>query len=426
MILGITLTFIVSRLILYGLIFVAPTGQFDTSTELTLKKLQALGTDDYWNVHLWNKLLSWDAVFFLKGMTSKGKIPRFEHELAFSTLWSSMVKYFAKTDDVYQTLKVAVLLENILFYSSSVVLYYLTRAIFSENNKKQYYGKRLAKISTNLFIFTSASGFLTGIYSEPLSFALTFVGILLHEKSTSTTIPNGIDCNWSRWPFYFLSAIFFAVATINRANCVLLGIYYIVDLLQLVSHRRMLKALFFPLLAGTTMLIVCLYQHYSLPYQAFCPQRGEWCTTQMFDGLPFTKTNFYGFIQSRYWNCGFLRYWTLNNIPNFLIAMPNFVVMFYSTIYFTRIYPSFRVRPLVFVTQAFLIMIALFAHVQIINRVSSFIPLHLWYLADRLLRNSFREQHPVGDDKIVKGYIYWLAFWIPIQTVLFACFLPPA
>ncbi|QLQ80361.1 hypothetical protein HG537_0D03620 [Torulaspora globosa] len=426
MILGITLTFVISRLCLYGLIFLAPNSQFDTSTELTLKKLQAIDVDDYWNVHFWNKLLSWDAVFFLKGMTLKDGNSRFEHELAFSPLWASMVKYLANTDDVYETLKIGVLVENILFYSSSIVLYYLTRVIFSENNKKQFYGKRLAKITTNLFIFTSASGFLTGIYSEPLSFALTFIGILLHEKSISTTIPNGIDCVWSRWPLYLLSAIFFGLATINRANCVLLGIYYVVDLLQLILERRLLKALFFPFLAGTTMLIACLYQHYSLPYRAFCPQRGEWCTTRLFDGLPFTTMSFYGFIQSRYWNCGFLKYWTLNNIPNFLIAMPNFVVMFYSTIYFTRIYPSFRVRPLVFITQALLIMIALFAHVQIINRISSFIPLHLWYLADRLLRKSFNDQHTVGDDKIVKGYIYWLAFWIPLQTVLFACFLPPA
>lgn len=421
-----TLTFVVSRLVLYGLIFLAPTGQFDTSTELTLRNLQASQSDEFWNSHFWNKLLSWDAVFFLKGMTSKDRIPKFEHEFAFSPLWTSIVRYFAASDDVYQTLKVAVLLENLLFYASSIVLYYLTRKIFSENNKKQYYGNRLAKITSILFIFTSASGFLTGIYSEPLSFALAFVGILLHEFSISTTIPSGIDCTWSRWPLYFLSAISFAGATLNRANCVLLGIYYLVDLFHLTMQRKVIKAIAFPLVAGTTMLTVCLYQQYLLPYQVFCPQRGEWCTTQLFDALPFTRTSFYGFIQSQYWNCGLFKYWTLNNIPNFLIAMPNFVVMLYSTVYFTRIYPSWRVRPLVFITQAFLIMIALFAHVQIINRVSSFIPLHLWYLADRLLRNSFSDRHAAGDDKIVKGYIYWLAFWIPLQTILFACFLPPA
>lgn len=426
MLLGTTLTFVASRLVLYGLILLAPIGQFDTSTELSLQKLVAPGADKFWNVHLWNKLLSWDAVFFLKGMTCTEYSGSYEHESAFSPLWTRLVRHFAKTDDVYETLKVAVLLENFLFYSSCIVLYYLTRKIFSENNKKLYYANRLARITTTLFIFTSAAGFLTGIYSEPLSFCLTFVGILFHEISIITTIPNGVDCKWSRWPLYTLSAIFFSGATLNRPNCVLLGIYFVVDLFQMVMHRRFLKALLFPLAAGILMGSVCLYQHFILPYETFCPQRGEWCTTQFFQGLPFTRTTFYGYIQSHYWNCGFLKYWTVNNIPNFLIAMPNFVVMLYSTVYFTRIYPYFRVRPLVFITQAFLITILLFAHVQIINRVSSFIPLHLWYLADRLLRKPFSDKQITGDDKLVKCYIYWLAFWIPLQTILFACFLPPA
>lgn len=49
-------------------------------------------------------------------------------------------------------------------------------------------------------------------------------------------------------------------------------------------------------------------------------------------------------------------------------------------------------------------------------------------MADRILKTSYKQDdtRPIGDDKIVKAYIYWLALWIPLQTVLFACFLPPA
>ncbi|CAI7041322.1 BEM_collapsed_G0002130.mRNA.1.CDS.1 [Saccharomyces cerevisiae] len=59
---------------------------------------------------------------------------------------------------------------------------------------------------------------------------------------------------------------------------------------------------------------------------------------------------------------------------------------------------------------------------------SLLLPLHLWYLADRLVKTSDpkKMENPKGDDKIVKFYIYWLAFWIPLQTILFAAFLPPA
>ncbi|KAG2441008.1 hypothetical protein HXX76_003861 [Chlamydomonas incerta] len=39
-----------------------------------------------------------------------------------------------------------------------------------------------------------------------------------------------------------------------------------------------------------------------------------WCSSR----LPYV----YGFVQSLYWNVGFLRYWTLQQAPNFLLAMP--------------------------------------------------------------------------------------------------------
>lgn len=428
MIVRTSLVFVVSRLVLYGLIFLAPEGQFDTSTELTLNRLVADGSKDYWNRHLWNKLLSWDAVFFIKGMTSEDGIPEFEHEYAFSPLWIRFVRLCAGNNELYDVLKVGVLLENVLFFLSSIVLYYLTRRLFSQSNRESFYAKRLAGISTDLFIFTSASGFLTGIYSEPLSFALAFSGMLCRELSVEVTIPSGLDCMWSKWPLYILSSMCFSFATLNRPNCVLLGIYYIFDLLQLAKDKKVLKAVAFPLLAGVFLFICCVYQHYILPFDTFCPQRGGWCETQLSASLPFTSVNFYNHIQDHYWNVGFLKYWAINNIPNFLLAMPNIVVLLYSTIYFSKIYPHYRLKPLIIITQALLIMLIFFAHVQIINRVSSFIPLHLWYMADRILKTSYKQDdtRPIGDDKIVKAYIYWLALWIPLQTVLFACFLPPA
>lgn len=432
MILRTSLIFAASRLVLYGLIFLAPESQFDTSTELTLKKLLAPDliskSSEYWNRHLWNKLLSWDAVYFAKGMTSKGGIPEFEHEYAFSLLWIRMVRYFARSDDLYDVLKTGVLLESMLFYASTIILYHLTKRLFSSSNKDSFYAKRLAGVATNLFIFTSASGFLNGIYSEPLSFALAFSGMLCRELSVEVTLPSGLDCRWPKWPLYLLSTAFFGLAVMNRPNCVLLGIYYIFDLFQLAKEKRFFKALAFPLLAGILLFICCVYQHYVVPFGIFCPQRGGWCQTQLIDGLPFTISNFYSHIEAHYWNVGFMHYWTVNNIPNFLVALPTIVVLLYSTIYFSRIYPYFRLKPLIITVQLLLITLIFFAHVQIINRASSFIPLHLWYMADRILKVSYKKEdtRPVGDDKIVKAYVYWLALWIPLQSVLFACFLPPA
>lgn len=432
-----TLLFFAWRVVQYLLVILTPKNQFDSSTELTIyyilsssSLLASSNVNSFWNARLWNKLLSWDAVFFIKRMALGNCEPDYEHEHAFTSLWVYTVRLFSKDKkDLYTILKIGVLLENILFYLSTVLLYFLTVSVFSHNNPRSEYARKVARNTVKIFVFSSVSGYLTGIYSEPLSFALAFLGMLAREKSIHILIPFHVDCRWSRWPLYLFSAVCFSLATVNRANCILLGFYYIFDLIQLTKIRRYSKAFLFPLLSGILMSTVCCYQIYYLPYKTFCPDRAEWCNTQILKSLPFTKTMFYNYIQSHYWNVGFLKYWTWNNLPNFIIAFPNVVVLLYSTVYFSKIYPYFTMRPLIWITRALVLIIVLFAHVQIINRVSSFIPLHLWYISDRLTKGYMMKDHKGimgGDDKIVKGYLYWLIFWVPLQTILFASFLPPA
>lgn len=428
-----TILFFVSRICQYVLVFLSPIDQFDTSTDLTLQKLLPAAylssRSEFWNRHLWNKLLSWDAVYFIKGMLSKDGIPEFEHEYAFSSpLWIYTVRFFARSDDLYRVLKVGVLVENIIFYLASIILYHLTFRTFSHNGQGSHYARKIAEKTVTLFIFTSAAGFLTGIYSEPLSFALSFLGMLFRENAVSILVPFHIDFQWSKWPLYILSVACFSLATVTRSNCIFVGIYYIFDLLQLIRVRKYSKAFWFPFLSGFTMFMACIYHYYYLPYKIFCPERGEWCQTQLLNGFPITKTMFYNYIQSHYWRVGFLNYWSVNNIPNFLFALPSVIILLYSTVYFSKIYPLYNLKPLIWITQALVIMVLLFAHVQILNRISPFIPIHLWYISDRLLKTSTKKGNnaSVGDDKIVRAYIYWLIFWIPLQTVLFASFLPPA
>ncbi|CAI4056266.1 hypothetical protein SUVZ_02G1210 [Saccharomyces uvarum] len=433
MLVGLTLYFVLFRSLQYLLVFLTPVRQFDTSTSLLLNELCSSPNEinSYWNKYFWNKLLSWDAVFFIKNMTSKDGKPQFEHEYAFSQLWASLIRLVVKNNDknIYHVLKVAVVMENALFYSSAIVLYFLTKRTFSQNQKQSRFAKSIAKKTSLLFFLTSAAGFLTSIYSEPLSFFLAFVGIWCRECTISIPVSGQFDCPWRNWFSYsIISMTCFTLASLNRSNCILLGIYFVFDLIELTKNRKFVKAICFPLLSGLLMFSALIYQQYYLPYKTFCPQRGEWCTSQLLPRLFITKTSLYSYIQGHYWGVGFLRYWTLNNIPNFLLAIPNIIILTYSSIYFSKIYPSYNLKPLVWITRSLVVMVCLFAHVQILNRIASFLPLHLWYLADRLVKTSGPEQmeNPKGDDKIVKFYIYWLAFWIPLQTVLFAAFLPPA
>lgn len=422
--------FVLVRCFQYLLIFIAPNNQFDNSTEILLRKYcseEQIG--QFWNKHLLNKLLSWDSVFFLK--TAINGEPVFEHEYAFSVLWARMIRYISgDSKDIYQVLKNAIMLENMLFFLSVLVLYYLTKVTFCKYNKAQTrYGADVAYKTATLFIMNSGAGFLTSIYSEPLSFLFSFLGILARELAIKVSIPYDIEFPWSSLPLYLIgTTLSFTFATLNRSNCILLGIFYLYDLYYIVRKKEWKKAFFFPLLSGAIVFLAFIIQQYYLPYQKYCPQRGEWCDTSIVDinFLKFlTKRSFYSFIQSKYWNLGLLNYWTLNNIPNFLFGLPTFIVLFYSTIYFRRIYPNPKLYPLVLITRAFLIIILLFAHVQIVNRVSTFIPLHLWYVSDRLnkLTNSKKQG---GDDLIIRLFLYWTVLWLPVQTLLFAFFLPPA
>ncbi|CAI4037247.1 hypothetical protein SMKI_02G1150 [Saccharomyces mikatae IFO 1815] len=433
MLAGLTLYFVLFRSIQYLLVFLTPIRQFDTSTLLLLNELCSSPSEinNYWNKYFWNKLLSWDTVFFIKNMTSENGKPQFEHEYAFSQLWPSLVRFFVKNNNknVYHVLKVAVAIENVLFYLSGVVLYFLTKKMFSQNIKQSQFSRSIARKTSLLFFLTSAAGFLTSIYSEPLSFFLTFVGIWSRECSISIPVLGRFDIPWRYWFSYsFISMTCFTLASLNRSNCVLLGIYFVFDLIELIKNRKLVKAICFPLLSGSLMLSALLYQQYYLPYKTFCPQRGEWCKSELLPNFFVTKTSLYSYVQGHYWGVGFMKYWTLNNIPNFLLAVPNIIILIYSSVYFSEIYPFHNLKALVWIARALIVIVCFFAHVQILNRIASFLPLHLWYLADRLVKTSDQKkmENPKGDDRIVKFYIYWLVFWIPLQTVLFAAFLPPA
>jgi len=174
MIVGLTLYFVLFRSIQYLLVFLTPIRQFDTSTSLLLNELCSSPSEinSYWNKYFWNKLLSWDSVFFIKNITSKNGKPQFEHEYAFSQLWTFFVRLFIKSnnDSIYHALRVGVAIENVLFYLSGIVLYFLTKKIFSQNIRQSQFARTIAKKTSLLFFLTSAAGFLTSIYSEPLSF----------------------------------------------------------------------------------------------------------------------------------------------------------------------------------------------------------------------------------------------------------------
>jgi GPI mannosyltransferase 2 len=135
---------------------------------------------------------------------------------------------------------------------------------------------------------------------------------------------------------------------------------------------------------------------------------------------------------------GFLKYWTVSNLPLFCVAAPMLVVLFQSSRIALKktlegwIWPvddlrqSFLVR--LAITQGLLAILAVtHYHVQIINRISSGYPLWYWYVVS--LAFTRRESGKVvssGRCALFHAVTQTMAAYALVQAVLFGSFLPPA
>lgn len=142
----------------------------------------------------------------------------------------------------------------------------------------------------------------------------------------------------------------------------------------------------------------------------------------------------YQFVQMHYWNNGFLNYFTLQQSPNFLLALPMILItVFGVTEYFFEDPIRFltlgsvvregkgnqvgflqdRMLPHVYLWTFMFITCLLFMHVQVMQRFLSGIPVLYWYAAHRLQKQS-------------TFIIYYCVIYNLIATTLFAKFYPPA
>ncbi len=170
------------------------------------------------------------------------------------------------------------------------------------------------------------------------------------------------------------------------------------------------------------------YQAYA--YFVFCVQLGspqaEWCSA--------FPPSIYSYVQSKYWDVGFLRYWTLNQLPNFLIATPSIILIFAFAIeHLKRALPPLSNRekksqqlesafynssitPHAIHAAIFASILLLASHTQIVLRLAHSMPFTYWAATWLLVR------HP----KAARLWITWSVFWGTISIILWATFLPPA
>ena len=166
-------------------------------------------------------------------------------------------------------------------------------------------------------------------------------------------------------------------------------------------------------------------------YDSFCTSAkvAEWCH--------YSYPLIYSYVQAKYWNVGFLKYFTLKQLPNFAIALPtitisSMAIVDYVAFDFQRFltlgasegkpskkaFYSDRILPHIYLTMVMLFMAVTSMHVQVIVRFFTCVPVLYWWLGTSVAYKTHT--------KIIKCYTFYALAYASAGIVLFSKFLPPA
>lgn len=386
-------------------------------------------------------LFRWDALYFVDA-AERGYVH--EQQWAFSWAYSRLLRvlgqFFPGTaESPLQCYIVAgIILSNVCHLLSVLVLYRLLILVLGTRQQRH-----VAFVASVLHILTPASLFMSAPYAEALFSLLNMTGMLcyVHSKRTAqcgyTTVQEDV--------YKLSSGALFASATLIRSNGLLSGLILLCDAIGYLScifswrlDYSDVRRLLVTSLAG--LFVACGFAGPQyVAYQQFCGasnlDRRLWCDRNI--------PSIYSWVQSHYWNVGLFRYWTVSNLPLFLLAAPILWLLLTSstTALHTgiqelrnRSHSVARQRPTLMafslpeiaLPQFVLAVTALTNfHVQIVNRIASGYP--TWYLTTaQSLVDSHHISSIPGPPLKVEWVVRGIIMYALVQGILYANFLPPA
>ena len=375
---------------------------FDTSGELVRLTLRPGAWDAYWDA--WAApFVRWDTVYFV-AMAERGYV--YEQMLAFQPGIVHVLRVMGSVPRVWgapwsPTCAVlgGAIAANLASILAPVLLYRLLRTLTRSDT--------VAERAALLSVLAPASGTSLSAPTPESFYSILALSGLLLLTHTHTAYQWG-------------AAVCFALATWFRANGVLLcgflvwhGLYK--PVLESWPTRRRSHAI-----SGIASALVSVSPFVAQQWWAYtrlCPGR-PWCDAR----LPLAYT----FVQRAYWDVGFLRYWTVAQVPNFVLAMPVLAVAAYACRPLVSssvlvVLAPWRARQApgdVYVyachTLVLVCILLLASHVQIALRMATpgGMPLVWWACA------ALYERH--------RGVLVYLLCYSTAAIVLYAGFYPPA
>ncbi|EJT80331.1 GPI mannosyltransferase 2 [Gaeumannomyces tritici R3-111a-1] len=384
------------------------------------------------------RLVSWDAIYFVES-ADRGYV--FEQEWAFGygppTIISWIVKALRASGWSWSGVPAAALVGVLVAHASHLLS---ALALLRLGNLVWHDQPGVALTATCLHVLSPAGLFLSAPVAEASFSLLSFAGMLLFAKAARA---GSVGSVLARDGLTLASAVVFALATTFRSNGLLNGIpfafAFISEASGFLSHPSAATIWRLAVLGlGGICIAAGLIVPQAVAYQRYCLQPPgtplrSWCNQ--------TLPSIYSFVQREYWGVGPFRYWTVSNLPLFMLAAPVLFILVKSGWDFlgaprgipqtsgktaqrkedTAQYADGGLVRSMAAAQVLLSVMALTSyHVQIITRLSSAYPVWYWWLAKHLAGEDGR---PTGS---AKGFVVFMVMYASIQGVLFSSFLPPA
>ncbi|GAB6029021.1 hypothetical protein CHUAL_004809 [Chamberlinius hualienensis] len=373
-------------------------------------------------------LQRWDGHHFLT-VAEQGY--EYEKSLAFFPLFPFLTHTLANTlflplqsfINCHLTLLTAAVTLNFILFNLSVLIYYeLSRVVLNDQQK--------AYRAAILFCFNPASVFFSAAYSESLYSCSTFAAMLLLQKRK-----------------YTFSTLLFALGTFTRSNGTANAGFpiYSQAVLPLLTrwvydlnvHLSIISAIS---QAGIIIAPFFVFQWYA--YQLFCTMNFASNVSEsavrlslenpsefVIPGRDTPWCNYrypipYAYVQSYYWDVGFMKYYHWKQIPNFLLAAPAILLCFHGIFKFairmlktlnseetTVRQSNFELLPYI-VQLCFLLVFGITSmHVQVVTRLlTSSSPALCWFAAE-LLPDIFNRRYKLKTKKIDVQIIPFPLLW---------------
>lgn len=387
--------------------------------------------------HLLGGFLRWDAQHFMH-IAKYGYT--YEHTIAFFPLYplvgglfSRALSYILTFLSLESIILVVLISLNIVFFKyATLMLYKLTKELFNED---------VAYKSAVLFCYNPASVFFIAPYTEALFSLLSFFVMYLCVKIYQKNVSGG----------FVLLSVCVALSLATRSNGLLnVGFFwYLVICLWLTGRSKTFHSIV-TLVQWTLVQVTpfVLYTAYcrNLFCSGFIEVSPEVKNQALAEGyvLPGQSQELcvnsvlpYSYVQAHYWNVGFLKYFTLKQLPNFFLALPIVLIISVTSLqHFLKvgIFQLFSMerkqtlkdlnQPQLNVFYAHGLVLSLFCffciNVQVSTRMlCSSSPLLYWICASKCSASfpSFRNRQIGFISAYFMGYFF-------IGTLMFCNFLP--